>query len=106
KKPAEPVRREILCDRLRVETSPSLLQERIVEIRGEHLQLTHPRRLVCGLDEGHGDRIRLLAGGTAEGPDAKRLVTTLAKKRGPDLTLEHLKCVRVAKEAGHADEHI
>ena len=68
KEPPQPFRREILRDALRVETVPGLVQQRVVEIGGEHLQLAHPRRLVRGLDERHRDGIRLLARWSSRAP--------------------------------------
>jgi hypothetical protein len=106
KEPPQAFRREILCDALRVETVSGFVQQRVVEVRGEHLECARPRRPVRSLDERHRKGVRLLAGGTTEGPDTKRLVTALREQRGPDLAPKHVERVRVAKEARHADQHI
>ncbi len=85
---------------------PGFVQQRVVEIGREHLERGHPGRLLGGLDKRHGDRIRLLARGTAGHPGAQRLVSALLQARGPDRALQHVERVRVTKETGHADERV
>src|SRR5262249_55014761 len=48
----------------------------------------------------------LLAGGTAEYPDTKRVVAALLEELGKNLALENVESIRIAKKARHADEHV
>ena len=82
------------------------VQQRVVEVGGEHLELAHAGRLLRRFHERHGDGIRLLAGGTAEHPDAERLVAALLEELGQNLALENVERFRVAEKTRHADEHV
>ena len=104
--PPQAFRRDILDEALGVEPVAGLVQQRVVEVGGEHLELAHAGRLLRRFHERHGDGIRLLAGGAAEHPDAERFVAALLEQLGQDLALENVERFGVAEEARHADEHV
>ena len=60
------------------------------------------------LGEGHRQRIGLLAGRAAEHPDAQRIVRAAGpcSRRGKTLLLQRLEGLRVAEEAGDADQDV
>ncbi len=102
----QPLRRDILREGLRIQPVARLVQERIVQVGGEHLELAHPGSFVHRFHERHGYRIRFLARGAAERPDAQRFVAALRKQLGKHLPLEYLEGLRVAEKTRDADKHI
>ena len=106
KEPPQAFRRDILRQALGVQPVAGLVQQRVVEVGGEYLELAQAGRFLRGFHERHGDGIRLLAGGTAEHPDADRLVAALLEELGKNHVLEHVERFRVAEKTRHADEHI
>ena len=83
-----------------------LVQQRVVEVGGEHLEFARAGRFLRRFHERHGDGIGLLAGGTAEHPDAHRFVAALLEELGENFALEHVEHFGVAEKARHADEHV
>ena len=78
-----------------------------VDVRGEQLHREAGLDRLNALDQQDGDRVGLLARGTARGPDADhRAGRFTGKERGDDLFLQHLEHLRVAEEMGDADEHV
>ena len=78
-----------------------------VDVRGEQLHREAGLDRLHVLDQQDGDRVGLLAGGTARGPDADHRTGRFAcKERGDDRVLQHLKNIRVAEELGDTDEHV
>ena len=106
-KPPQPLRRDVLRERLRVEPVARLFQQRLIEIGGEDLELRPARIVGGGLGESHGQRIRLLAGGAAEHPHAHRLIApALREELREDRALQRIEGLGIAEEAGDADEHV
>ena len=99
-------RREVRREALGVQAVAGLVEQRIVEIGGEHLQLAPAGLLLRHFNEGHRDGVSLLAGGATEHPHAECFVAALRQQPGQDLALQHGERVGVAKEAGHADQHV
>jgi hypothetical protein len=64
------------------------------------------RGVLRGFHEGHGNGIRLLAGGTAKHPDPKRFVAALLEELGKDLALENVESFRVAEKTRHANQRV
>src|SRR4029434_35591 len=89
-----------------VKAVPGLVQQRVVEIGGKHLEFTHAGGIFRRFDERHRDRIRFLAGGTAEHPDADRVVAARLQQLGKDLALENLESTRAAEKTRHANENV
>ena len=82
------------------------VQEGVVEVGGEHLELARAGRLFRRFHERHGNGIGLLTGGTAEHPDADRIVAALLEELGKNFALQNVEGVRVAEKTRHADEHV
>src|SRR6185369_17055726 len=76
-----------------------------VDVGGEHLELARTGSFLRGFHERHGDGIGLLAGGTADNPDAERLVAALKELR-KNLLLENVKSLRVPKKTRDADNYV
>ena len=78
-----------------------------VDVRGEELHGEAGLDRLHALDQQDGERVGLLARGTARGPDADhRTGRFTGKERGDDLFLQHLEHLRIAEEMGDADEHV
>src|SRR5882672_8329250 len=80
KKTPQSFRRDILCEALGIETVAGFVQQCVVEVGGEHLELARAGSFLRSFGEGHGHRIRLLAGGTAEHPNAEWIVAALLEE--------------------------
>ena len=106
KKAPQAFRRDVLHEALGVKTVAGLVQERVIEVGGEHLELAQAGRVLRRFHERHGNGIRLLAGGTAEHPSAERFVAAPLEKLGKDRALENVERFRVAEKTGHADERV
>ena len=105
-KPPQAFGGHILRQALRVETLAGFVEQRVIQVGGEHVELPQTRRFLRRFHEGHGNRVRLLAGRAAEHPDAHRIVATLLQELGKHFACKHHKGFRVAEEAGDADQHV
>src|SRR5438093_5037751 len=62
--PAQPFRGEVMHEALGIKTGAALIELRLVDVRGEKLELAGVARLLGEFHERHGNRIDFLAGGT------------------------------------------
>src|SRR5262249_3323346 len=96
-----------LSQALGVKTVSGFVEQHVVEIGRKHLKFApRARSILCRLHQRHRNGIRLLAGGTAQYPDADRLVTALLEDLGKDLALESVESVRGAEKTRNADENV
>ena len=94
--PSQPLGTDFRLDALRIEAGARLVEEAgIAEVGREDLNRSLRLGRVEELQQGHRDRVRLLAGRAARHPDADRRSVGLAvDDRGEDLALEILEHLR------------
>ncbi len=106
-KAAQPLVRNIFHLAFGVKAGAGLhRRDRVVQIGGKDLQRCLRRGLRGKFQPGHRDGIGLLAGGTAQRPDARRVFRPVFYEAGENLPLEHLEYFRIPEEARHVDQDI
>ena len=97
-------------DGARIDAMPGHRQGMLVEIGGEHLQPGAGLAQLGLFGQQHGQRIGFLATGTGGAPDAQFLVVfvdrQVLEQLRNDIALQGLEGLAIAKEVGHADEHV
>src|SRR5262249_43704312 len=104
---ANPLRRDVHLDVLDVDPGPGLLQGGLADVARQNRDRRRVGMLVQVFEQGNGDRVHFLAGGTARYPDAYRRVRgTIVDQSGKHLFLQCVESGRVAEETGDADQQI
>lgn len=106
--PPQPLGADLALDALGVDPRPGLVQGgRVADVGGEDLDRQPQRAVVQVLEQGHGQRVRLLAGRAPRHPDPDRGERRpVFDQHREDLALERLEHLRVPEEAGHVDEEV
>src|SRR5262249_30582578 len=100
---AQPFRRDIVDNALRIETLAGKHNRVIAKIGGEYLDRNVFAPIFGKFQKGDGDRVGILAGHTIDHPKAQRLSAgALFDEFGKVLLIQNLQGLRVAEETGHA----
>src|SRR5262245_58324125 len=104
---AQPFRRDIVDNALRIEPRAGEHNRVMAKIGGEYLERNVFAQIFGKFQKGDGDRIGFLAGQTIDHPKAQRLITgALLDEFGKDLLLQSYKGLRVAEETGHSGSDV
>src|SRR5215813_9111885 len=101
---AQPFRRDIVDNALRIETRAGEHNRVIAKIGGEYLDRNVFAPIFGKFQKGDGDRVGFLAGRTTDYPNTDRLfLGAPLGEFGKDLLLQCLESLRFVEETGHAD---
>src|SRR5262249_46710302 len=99
--------RNVQLDVVGVDAGAGLLEVDLVEVRGQDLDGEVDSMIAEIFQQANGQRVNLLAGGTARHPDANgRVGRTVLDQTGKNRLLQGLERLLVAEEAGDANEEV